>query len=190
VYANPVAEAVLTLASEHRVRSEEVRRVVVHCCEETVRYAAGVGAYRPATREAADHSVPYVVAIALIEGDVAPRQYERQQWTDPHVVELMARVECVVDPELDRLRREHQALAVRLDLHTDRGVLTLQVNDFRGHPKNPLDDDDVREKFRRVAGPRLTEDAADRVITLTDRLDELDEIDELVLATRIGASEV
>jgi 2-methylcitrate dehydratase len=46
----------------------------------------------PASREAADHSFPFVVAVALIDGKFGPAQFENERWHDPVVTALMSRI--------------------------------------------------------------------------------------------------
>ena len=49
---------------------------------------------RPESRETADHSFYFLVAAALLDGELTPRQFENERWTDPAVIDLMARFIC------------------------------------------------------------------------------------------------
>src|SRR5207244_12651489 len=41
--------------------------------------------WKPETRETADHSLPYITAVALIDGEVTEKQFQPERFTDPKV---------------------------------------------------------------------------------------------------------
>src|SRR3954452_18245061 len=49
--------------------------------------------WRPQSRETADHSLPYIVAAALADGDVTHHQFDPKRFTDPALIKLVQRVE-------------------------------------------------------------------------------------------------
>src|SRR5437588_4176223 len=58
--------------------------------------------WRPRTRETADHSLPYCTAVALADGDVTLAQFEPERFSDPNLLELVARVQIHRDAELSK----------------------------------------------------------------------------------------
>src|SRR5947207_1130904 len=56
--------------------------------------------WRPRTRETADHSLPYCTAVALADGDVTLAQFEEKRFTDPALLDLVAKVQVHRDPAL------------------------------------------------------------------------------------------
>lgn len=54
----------------------------------------------PASRETADHSIHFLVAVALIDGQLTPRQFEHERWLDAEVLAMMDRIQVTVDPSL------------------------------------------------------------------------------------------
>jgi 2-methylcitrate dehydratase len=54
----------------------------------------------PSTRETADHSIHFLVAVALLDGELTPRQFEHERWLDPEVLAMMDRIRVEVDPSL------------------------------------------------------------------------------------------
>src|SRR5205807_2832383 len=56
--------------------------------------------WRPKTRETADHSLPYCTAVALADGDVTEAQFERKRFTDPALLDLVAKIQVHCDPGL------------------------------------------------------------------------------------------
>lgn len=105
-------------------------------------------AFAPASREAADHSTPFVVATALLHGELTPRQYEGSPWESREVRGLMAKLNLVRKPDRDRAFNEDGVLGVRLDAKMDDGsTLTAEVEQPRGHPDAPLTDAGLQEKL-------------------------------------------
>ncbi len=180
VYTLAPIEGVLRLAREHRIRADEVEEVVVYGGDPLVELAATAASYRPATREAADHSAPYVVAMALLEGDVLPAQYERRQWEEGRVLSLMRRIRFVADSG-DERRKEHP-LGVRVEIRSRGSTHAVDVAAPRGHPQNPMPHAEIQEKFRRVVASRLDADAREAVVDLVDHVEEEPSLDRLMAA--------
>jgi 2-methylcitrate dehydratase len=180
--AGPI-ELVRALAREHGLSADEVQEVIVHSTSELLRYAAGPGADRPGTREAADHSLPYVLAIALIEGDVLPAQYERRQWEDQQVIGLMAKISCIADPELDRAAQANGSMPARVALRARGQTYSAALENPRGHAANPMSPVEVQEKFRRLASARLGPDRQDAIVEAVGAIERAASITPLLAAT-------
>src|SRR5712692_7451402 len=56
--------------------------------------------WRPSTRETADHSLPYCTAVALADGDVTLAQFNPKRFTDPTLLELIAKIKVHRDAAL------------------------------------------------------------------------------------------
>src|SRR5437870_5024596 len=72
--------------------------------------------WRPSSRETADHSLPYIVAAALADGEVTQHTFDPQRFTDPGLLELVARVEV----------RRHKELS-GLYPHTVGNIVTVRL---------------------------------------------------------------
>ena len=70
--------------------------------------------WAPATRETADHSMPYTVAVALIHGGVAEHHFDDEYLRDPKIRALAKRIKVEVSEEADRRMPE----AMRCNLTT------------------------------------------------------------------------
>src|SRR2546428_6854945 len=116
--------------------------------------------WRPTSRETADHSLPYIVAVALADGEVTAGQFAPTRIADPALLALVQRVKVQRNAELSA--RYPQAagniLTVRL---RDGRTLSERVDFPRGHAQNPLSDAEVDAKFQALTGPRLGRERAD-----------------------------
>jgi 2-methylcitrate dehydratase len=137
--------------------------------------------WRPTTRETADHSLPYITAIALIDGEVTNKQFEPERFTDPKIWKFLENVKVQRNAELSALYPDAAANIVHVDL-ADGRRLTKRVDYPLGHAKNPLKDPEVEEKFFALVVPTLGEKRAKRIVDLAWELDEAQNVDELIRA--------
>jgi 2-methylcitrate dehydratase len=135
------------------------------------------GGRAPGSREAADHSVYFLTAIALLEGRFGLDQFAAGRWRDPDVAGLMARIEARIDPDL----RPVKALPCRLvAIMRDGSRHVIERPASPGNPALPLSWDDVKSKFQLCAAHLLDEGAQRNVIDLVERIDELPSLRSLL----------
>src|SRR6266568_497481 len=140
--------------------------------------------WKPETRETADHSLPYITAIALIDGKVTGRQFEPQRFKDPEVWKFLENVKVERNAELSGMYPDAVANIVHIDL-ADGRHLTKRVDYPMGHAKNPLKDSQVEEKFSVLVEPILGRECARKIIDIVWKLDEAKNVDELMKATEM-----
>jgi 2-methylcitrate dehydratase len=111
-------------------------------------------AWAPRTRETADHSLPYCTAVALADGDVTLAQFEPERFTDPALLALVAKVKVHRDSALSG--RYPAGIPNRLTVMLQDGRRLVKEVEFpRGHAQNPMTDEEVEAKFRRLVEPRF-----------------------------------
>jgi 2-methylcitrate dehydratase len=135
--------------------------------------------WHPRTRETADHSLPYCTAVALADGDVTLAQFEPERFTDPALLELVAKVKVHRDAALSA--RYPRGIPNRLIVTLRDGRKLVKEVEFpRGHAENPMTDGEVEHKFRTLAVPRFGQERAERVLQTCWKLDRLRQAKELV----------
>ena len=137
--------------------------------------------WQPHTRETADHSLPYITAIALIDGEITDRQFEPERFKDPQVWKFLENVKVERNAELSAIYPDAQANIVHVDL-VDGRRLTQRVDYPLGHAKNRLKDSAVEGKFLGLVEPALGQERAKKIIDLVWKLDEAKNVDELMRA--------
>ena len=135
--------------------------------------------WRPETRETADHSLPYITAIALIDGEVTEKQFQPERFSDPKIWKFLENVKVERNAELSALYPDAVANIVHVDL-VDGRRLTKRVDYPLGHAKNPLKDLQVEEKFNVLVDPMLGSDRARKIIDIVWKLDAATGVDELM----------
>lgn len=110
--------------------------------------------WEPISRETADHSMPYCVAAALYDGHLSMESFNDLRRNDPELRALVRRVTVHRDPDLTRHYPEATPSRVRVTLRDGR-TLAHEVKYPRGHAGNPMNDEEVRDKFVRMSSLRL-----------------------------------
>ena len=148
-HAQSTLEAIFELRGAG-LRAEEVERIDLHVFD--VAYEIiGPGAgdkKKVRTKEEADHSLPYLVAAALIDGEMTPGQYAEERVNRADVQALLQRVEVHEDPALSSAFPEHQGVRVEV-LLLDGGRRSLSRPDYSGPASWP----ELEAKFLSLGGP-------------------------------------
>lgn len=173
-YSQTVVEAALQVRDKIR-SAEEIAEVQIETVSTAIRLMAGdPDKWEPATRETADHSMPYTVAVALVHGSVAAHHFEDKYLHDPAIRALTRRVKAVASEEADR--RMPEAMLCKLTLVTRAGSsYTAVVEYHKGHYRNPMSESEVEEKFRKLAENVLSPSQTDRLLETLWRLENVEE---------------
>ena len=141
--------------------------------------------WQPETRETADHSFPYCVAIALLEGAVTYRSFGPQRLKDPRVKELMRKTRVV---ELkDFADRYPKAMPTRVTVRTADGKEYVKQVDYPlGHPQSPMSDDQIEEKFLGLAARTLGSVQTGKIMDCVWKLDTMNDVGVLLPLLRVA----
>jgi 2-methylcitrate dehydratase len=177
IYTQAAAEAAIDLSA----RIGSVDEIAVATLYGHRNVAAGVqgsgAAYTPETREAADHSTPFVVAMALRDGDLTPASYEGEPWRSEELLDLMRRIDLVIDPELDAAFDTEGKIGCRLVVEMiDGTVHGASVDQPKGHPERPLSRESLIAKLADLIGAARAED----LLATTEGLPSQNHIDDLI----------
>ena len=190
IYTQAAIEATLALYAQG-VRAPNVQRLTLSGHSGVCAGVQGSqAAFTPASREAADHSAPFVMAMALLRGTMTLREYQNAPWLNNDVRDVMRRIDLVVDPQRERQFVQDGALGVELTAHLANGsVLRAEVRQPKGHPDAPLTDDELLAKMRWLTEDVAPGGAAERILDLCMRLESADDIRALIAACDLDADE-
>src|SRR5213080_3529835 len=135
--------------------------------------------WKPETRETADHSLPYITAIAFIDGEVTEKQFQPARFTNPEIWKFLERVKVERNAELSSLYPEAVANIVHVDL-ADGRRLTKRADYPLGHAKNRLEDFEVEKKFLKLVQPTFSRDHAAKIIEHVWSMDEQRDLHHLM----------
>jgi 2-methylcitrate dehydratase len=174
--AQTAVNPVLELRKDLGGRIEDIEKVTVDTYDIAIAMAAdSKDKWHPTNRETADHSIPYVLAVAFTRGDVWLDDYAEERIRDPKIHELMQKIEVRQTEECQRGFPEGQPF--RIEVVTRSGKhFVREIKYGKGHWKNPMSDEDIEKKFRRLSAPVLKPDRADRILKHLWSFDEAESV--------------
>jgi 2-methylcitrate dehydratase len=175
--------AVLDLVREHDLTPDAVKSITVRSLARAADILADPSKYDPRSKETADHSLPYVIAAALVDRQVTPAQFTPEKVMDPRIRAQLPKIKVVADPEIEKVFPELQRVAVTI-LTADGKEVSRQIDYPKGDPRNPLTDAEIEAKFDALAGPVMDAAAGRKVKDIIWNLDEEQSIQGLMEALK------
>ncbi len=167
--------ATLTLVREHDIKPEDVAEVRITTSKRCAEHTGDPVKKYPKNKETADHSSYYLTAIAIIDRQIGPDQFTPEKYNDSRVRELIDKVILKGDPSLDKVRP-----AGISEITTKKGEkYSLRVDYPRGHAHNPMTDEEVVDKFTRMASRYMSDECVKQVIDTVFKLEKLGDIGKL-----------
>ena len=162
--------AALQLREQHRIDPAAIEEITIRTVRRAVDILCDPSKYRPTSKETADHSLPYCVGVALMDGIVTPGSFEEKRFTDPALLDLVRKVKGVPDPEIEKtfpaLYRCDMAIRMK-----DGTTHACRVDYPKGDPRNPLTDAELDAKFGGLAAPVLPAGKPEEVARLVRALE-------------------
>jgi 2-methylcitrate dehydratase len=136
---------------------------------------ADASRWAPTTHETADHSLPYCVSIALIDGTVTGDSFADTRLRDPAVGDLMRKVKVREEKRLSDAYPE--AAPGRVTIRMSSGEThAREILYPRGHAKSPMSQADVERKFHDLTSRRLSGSQREAVLAAIAHLERSDDV--------------
>src|SRR6516162_2328855 len=171
--------AVLDLVKNNDLRPDDVEKIQIRSLARAADILSDPSKYDPHTKETADHSLPYVIAAALVDRQVTPAQFEMAKIMDEKVRAQLKKVEVVADPEIEKVFPALQRVIVQIQTKDGRS-LSKQLDFPKGDPRNPLTDLEIEEKFSALAEGVLSKPAQKRVKEAVWSLERVGSVGDLM----------
>jgi 2-methylcitrate dehydratase len=147
------------LGVRDQVKPDDIKRITIDTWHRAWDEIGGGGGdheakWNPGTRETADHSLPYIVALCLVDGGITWDSFEPERFTDPSLRPLMEKISVSAREDLSAMWP-----------YPPRSEVTIETNDGQriefaaeyalGHWRNPMTDEQLAEKFQRLGARYL-----------------------------------
>jgi 2-methylcitrate dehydratase len=164
--------ATLSVCRERGITYDEVAELLVETTTRGADILSDPSKYIPETKETADHSLPYVIAVAVVDGNVLPESFSDEKLRDPRIREVLPKIKVVADPEIDDLFPKVKRARVTITT-ADGESHTAQTDIAKGDPADPMSDEDIAAKFRANSTNVLSAARIEEVIDATWHFDTL-----------------
>jgi 2-methylcitrate dehydratase len=131
--------------------------------------------WHPETRETADHSLPYLLAVAMFDGSISATSFDDAHLADPRIREFMQRITVAEDKAMTDAWPA--TVPARVDaVRTDGTRWSRSADHPRGHPRRPATVEDIESKFLSLTPRVLGDGRAREALDLLGRLDSLSDV--------------
>jgi 2-methylcitrate dehydratase PrpD len=167
------ADAALHLKREHKIDFADVTKVEVSI--PSLRYQRH---YHPEVKTGlrGKFAINYVVALAFLEGKLEIDTFTDEKANDAQVQDALSKVEVIVD---DTIPEPGPYCPVTVQLKDGRRF-TYTAKIAKGHPDNPMTDEELLAKFRSNAKSVLSEAKSDELIAAVQNFETLGNVRRLV----------
>jgi 2-methylcitrate dehydratase PrpD len=152
--AHAPLEAIGLLQKKHGLSADDVEAINVGTSHHSYEHIGAIREPRDITD--AHYSVAFGAAVRLLHGNNGFFDYREEDLRDERFLAIARRVTVTIDPvaEEERIRLNTRGAVVTITTKDGRR-LEKRVQYSKGHPKNPMSDDELTKKFLDTVGPRL-----------------------------------
>jgi 2-methylcitrate dehydratase len=160
IHSQAAIQGALDLKQRHKFSAEEVERIDIETFDVAFNIIGGgeegdkTESIR--TKEQADHSLPYIIAAAVLDGDVMPAQYENDRIRREDVQQLLRRVSVTANPAYSQRFPEEMPCRIQVTLRGGQ-KLAKESRDYPGFVSQPMTWETVCKKFNLLAESCATE---------------------------------
>jgi 2-methylcitrate dehydratase len=131
--------------------------------------------WAPETRDTADHSLPYVTARAMFDGEISNASYAPDKLRDPSILAFMRKITVKEDPAFTA--RVGSVVPTRVTAVLDDGRrISREVDDAPGFVGQPMKRADVERKFRGNVAGRWPQERTASILQALWALDRTDDV--------------
>ena len=175
IHSQSALEGALQLSNQYGFSGGEVRSVLVETFQVAYDIIGGGeegSKTEVQTKEDADHSLPYMIAAALIDGELLPDQYRPERIKASDVQSLLRRVRVVARPELTLRFPNEMPAKVTITLN-DGSVLSAEKSDYDGFHTRPMRWNTALLKFDRLVDGKIDSSQRNHLVETVRHLEEL-----------------
>jgi len=177
-YISPALDAAAAIVAENRVKTKDVKQVVVRT-QKLV--ADNFAIYEPEYMIQAQFSLPYTITMVLMGEPTGPNWYTEEKLKNLNVRDFQHKIILEEDPIATKKRYEGHTSPSTVEIVTKDGRRFNKHVDYpKGDPENPFTEQDHINKFTSMASwLGMNQGRIDELIHTLKRIEELDTISEL-----------
>lgn len=153
IHSQSILEGVLEIRQEQALAAEDVLKVEIETFDVAYHIIGGGEEGSKTivqTKEEADHSLPYLVAVSILDGQVMPEQYQPDRIQRQDVQALLRKI--LIRPSQDYSRRFPEEMPCRIIFTLSDGrTVAKEKRDYEGFRTRPMRWETVVQKFERLS---------------------------------------
>jgi 2-methylcitrate dehydratase len=173
IHSQSTLEGILELKQQHKIDPNAIQQINIDIFDVAFNIIGGgeEGAKKTIrTKEEADHSLPYMAAAALLDGQVMPAQYASERIARGDIQTLLQKIQ--ICPSEQFSRRFPVEMCVQIVISMQNGaVYQIQKNDYEGFTSKPMEWEQALAKFRALTQPHLSEKLSTQIVETISQLD-------------------
>src|SRR5262249_47320631 len=129
-------------------------------------------------------SLPYCMAVGLMDGMVTPLQFREERVRDQSLIPIMDKIKVVANEEFEALFPKFQPSRVTITTNDGKSQ-SARVDVPKGDPRDPMTEEEIAVKFTALGGDVIGKDQCEKLrkcIVSLDTATKLDELLELTIA--------
>jgi 2-methylcitrate dehydratase len=175
--------AVLKIVKDHQIKPAEIAEVSVKTVARAADILSDPSKYKPTSKETADHSLPYCLAAAIVDGMVTPAQFTDTKLKDPAIWDLLPKIKVSAHPEFEKLFPRLKATEVTIKTNVGESH-TLRIDYPKGDYRDPMTEEELLDKFDSMVLPKMDQQKRDRMIDLIMNLEKVGNIKDFMEAMK------
>lgn len=154
--------AMMKCVKENGIKAAEVAEIKVEVIARAADILGDPHKYRPDSKETADHSLPYCMAVGLVDGMVTPLQFKEERVLDKSLIPVMDKVKVVANQEFEALFPKFQPSQVTITTTSGKSF-TKRVDVPKGDPRDPMTAEEIGVKFHALGDSVIGKAACDQL---------------------------
>ncbi len=171
--------AMMKCVKENKLKPDQVAEIKVEVIARAADILGDPHKYRPDSKETADHSLPYCMAVGLVDGMVTPLQFKEERVLDKSLIPVMDKVKVVANQEFESLFPKFQPSRVTITT-TDGKSYATRVDVPKGDPRDPMTEEEIGVKFHALGDSVIGKSACDTLAKAIMSLEHTDNVRSLV----------
>jgi len=170
--------AMMKIVNEHSINPDDVAEIKVEVIARAADILGDPAKYRPTSKETADHSLPYSLAVGLMDGMVTPLQFKQDRIDDPALIPVMDKIKVVPNEEFESLFPKYQPSQVTITLGNGESY-KQRVDVPKGDPRDPMTEDEIAVKFNALGEGVIGKKACNALRKLIMAIEKKRKLDKL-----------
>jgi 2-methylcitrate dehydratase len=170
IHSQATLEGIEDLILLYKFEPKDIERIVLNTFDVAYNIIGGGeegGKKNISTKEEADHSLPYMIAVFLLDGNVLPAQYLPERIIKDDVQQLLQKVFVFEKKEYSDRFPNEVACDITVTLK-DGTQLVIEKKDYKGFLSRPASWEMIVEKFNNLSAPFADEILREKIISVVN----------------------